>query len=232
MKPFVVELTGLPGSGKTTAATGACEALVRAGVPCRVADDRVSASQPRLQRVLRRSAYAAGAAALRPHEAARAARALLASGQQQPVDAASLTAQWLATVHVAHRAHAKPGVHLLEEGTAQTIWSACLRSDRLQPQALWPRLPSRAHSDLIVVTRVAAGTAATRLSARASRHSRTQSLAPEAALAELHRGDRLLARVLRCAPAPVVRVDAEQHPAEVAAAVARAVLLALHDRMP
>lgn len=206
-RSVVVELAGLPGSGKTTLATALQLILHGEGIVCTVADSGVSAAAPRWARVARRTGYGVRALLDDPADSGRAVRAMVGSGQESPRDVAAVTAQWLATGHLVSRARTRPGVHLLEEGVLQTVWTAMLRARRQKAEALWENLPRAARSDLVLLLDVSPALAADRLGTRSSRHSRTQASAPAEQLAELTRGQRLLDELVGSCPVPVQRVD-------------------------
>ena len=219
-----MELAGLPGSGKTTLASGLRDRGAAQGLRWTVADIGVSAQSHLVVRNCRRVAYAARSVARHPVLAVRAARHLLGSGQARPVDSVSLLLQWLATGYVLERARRGPGVQLLEEGALQAIWTAALRSRRLRPEALWSCLPPRARGDLVVLVDISPELAADRLAGRSSRHSRTQLLESPERLTELRHGGALLDSVVEHCPVRVVRIDAEGRSGEwLVEAVHRAV---------
>lgn len=205
-RSLVVELAGLPGSGKTTLADALCRLAVSEGVACSVVDGGVSARSARWLRVARRAGYGLRALLDDPRHAGRGVRLVLTSGQHSPRDALALGAQWLATGHLAADAHARPGLRLLEEGMLQTVWSAALRAGSLRTDELWSALPVRSRSDVVLLLDVDPELAAARLGARPSRHSRSQTIAADLRLAELVRGDRLLRRLAATCPLPVHRV--------------------------
>jgi hypothetical protein len=101
------------------------------------------------------------------------------------------------------------GVCLLEEGPVHTVWTLLLRSAGGDPGAWWRAAPTGVCSDLVLVLDVTPAEAQRRLAARASRHSRTQALAPAAQRSELERGALLLERVLASCPVPVLRLQTE-----------------------
>jgi thymidylate kinase len=194
----VVELCGLPGSGKSALAAPTCAALRRAGVDAVVADEPVSAVASRSARVRRKALAAAAAAAAEPVLAARAAFGVAVT-RPAPRDGAGLLAQWL-TVRRLHRlGRSRPGVSLLEEGTVQTLWSLALRAD--------PERTNRARAlatdltpDLLVVVDAPLDVLLRRLDERPSRHSRTQRLAVDRRGAELEQGRLLLDRLVDTLP--------------------------------
>jgi thymidylate kinase len=203
---LVIELAGLPGSGKTTLASGLARRLTQDGLSCSVADLDVSARSGRLARTRRRATYSALEVARHPAASLRATQLLLSSAQARRADSAKLVMQWLATGHLLAAAHARPGVQLLEEGAAQTIWTALLRAGRLEASELWECLPRQAHGHVQLFVDVSPEVAADRLVRRRSRHSRTQLLPHAERLAELHRGRDLFDQVIGSSPLPVLRV--------------------------
>lgn len=195
-RPVVVELCGLPGSGKSSVAAEACRALLAAGVDARVADLRVSAAAPRPARVARRSGLAAWEAVITPVETARAARRIAGTGPTLR-DGTALLAQLLTVRRLAARATHGAGASLLEEGTLQTLWSVALRAERdLGDPAGWgPRT-----SDLVVHVDCPTDVVLQRLADRPSRHSRTQQLTAAERGPELERGRLILDSLLAAVP--------------------------------
>jgi thymidylate kinase len=119
-------------------------------------------------------------------------------------------------------------VQLFEEGVVQRLWSLALRAENDVVPRLWDGLRPRSRTDLVVLVDVPVQAAASRLTQRTSRHSRTQQLAPALLLAELERGRDLLDRLLADAPVRVVRLaGAETAPPGLAETAAAAVLQAL-----
>lgn len=211
-RSLVVELAGLPGSGKTTLADALCRVAVCEGVACSVVDRGVSARSARWSRVARRAGYGLHAVLDDPRHAGRGVGVVLTSGQRSARDALALSAQWLATGHLAAGAHARHGLQLLEEGVLQTVWSTALRAGRLRTEELWSALPASSRSDVVLLLDIDPALAADRLGGRASRHSRSQTIAPDLRLAELTRGDRLLQRLAAGCPLPVHRVVVQDEP--------------------
>jgi thymidylate kinase len=205
----VVELCGLPGSGKTTLARALVEVLAVAGVEATVLDASISAAVGRPVRAARRLGLASTSALRRPVPSARAA-AWFASGRQSPGDASSAFVQWLAVQRLVDRADGAATLHLLEEGAVQTLWTALLRADGPSTaSSAWALLPRSGRSDLVVLVDVPLETASARLARRRSRHSRTQLLDADARRAELARGQALLEDLVGHCPLPVIRVAGE-----------------------
>jgi hypothetical protein len=214
-RPLVVELCGLPGAGKSTLAAALTAQLAPPGGPgCRVLDAPISAAVPRGRRLPRRLLLAAGAVVRQPRAAALDVSRLLGSGPASRRDVVAGLAQWWATNALvtgarAGRGEAASSVCLLEEGPVHTVWTLLLRTASGDPSSWWATVPDAARSDLVLVLEVSPVEAQRRLAARASRHSRTQSLPSEAQRAELERGALLLERVLASCPVPVLRLRTE-----------------------
>jgi thymidylate kinase len=195
----VVELCGLPGSGKSVLAAHTVAALRRAGVEAIVADLPVSAAAPTSARVRRKVLAATAEAATEPVATARTARAVTGI-RPAPRDGLGLLAQWLSVRRLHRSARSRPGVSLLEEGIVQTVWSLGLRAPPggTDPARL---LDAEAAPDLLVVVEAPLDVLLRRLDDRPSRHSRTQRLAVDRRGPELERGRLLLDRLvdtLRC----------------------------------
>jgi hypothetical protein len=205
----VVELAGLPGSGKTTLAVELRQLLTDRGVPCRIADRGISAAVPRSRRAVRRVWHASVAAGAEPGWAASSAHHFTGVHNRSARDNAATLVQWLAVADLARAARLSTGVSLLEEGLVQTAWTLLLRSRRpghVDLRELFQAVPSSAHSDLVLVVDVPVQMAADRLATRSSRHSRTQLLPADQRADELRHGAELLDLLLRMVPVPVHRL--------------------------
>lgn len=194
--------------------------LAAEGVEVAVLDSPISAAVARRTRGARRLRLASAAALRWPLCSARAA-AWFAAGRTSRRDAAATYVQWLAVQSLVRRA-GDEGLHLVEEGAVQTLWTARLRAPSPPPGTVaWTLVPAVARSDAVVLVDVPLETAAARLARRRSRHSRTQRLPPEARLAELRHGHALLEDLLAHCPLPVIRVsnDEDDTPEQTAARV-------------
>ena len=191
---LVVELAGLPGAGKSTLAAATRVALLARGMPCTIADRPVSAAVPKPVRSARRLALAAAELARHPRRGVAAARAVRSAGPATARDELAGVVQWLAVQRLLARAHRRPGVHLVEEGPVQTLWTLGLRSAGGPPGP-----PAGDGPDLLVVVEAPLELVSARLAARRSVHSRSQRLGEAARLTELRHGRGLLDRLVEAA---------------------------------
>jgi hypothetical protein len=191
---LIVEFAGLPGAGKTTVANSTNRTLLAAGVPSRVCDQSISASVPVSTRTRRRLALAGAELSHRPVQGLVALRAVRRLAPATSRDALAGAAQWLAVQRLEARATRAPGVHLLQEGRVQTLWTLALRArgDRDELR----RLARPPEGLLLVVVDAPVALLCTRLAARASQHSRTQLLPERERVAELVAGQGLLWEIL------------------------------------
>jgi hypothetical protein len=187
-----VELAGIPGSGKSRRARALATGLAARGVVVHQPQALVAPSTPTGVRLARKG-MACGAATLRdPATTARVVSAVVHSGQPGPADVAGRAVQWLVAQQIVGSARRREGITVMDEGLLQALWSIGIRGNAepvLRALALGHRVPT---PDLVIVVRVPPELALTRLTARTSRHSRTQQLAQPERLAELKRGTLLL----------------------------------------
>jgi thymidylate kinase len=224
MSGIVLELAGLPGSGKSTLAGALVRRLRADGVPVVIADHDVSAAVRKDVRTARRLGHALREATVRPAAATRVTSVIVRSRQDAPRDVPAVLAQWLATAGLVAGSRPVPGVRLLEEGFAQTVWTAALRARRLPPEDLWACLPAGARTDLVLFLDVPPELAAHRLAARESQHSRLQRFPASTWVSQLRRGQEAFDSVLSTCPLTVTRVRAgEVAPDVLAGRVAAAV---------
>jgi hypothetical protein len=192
----VVELCGLPGAGKTHVAQLLAREMVSRGVIAHVGGVLVGPDVPTPSRVSRKLGLTAAEIAIRPRSAAAVALRIAVSGQRDRDDVARRVVQWLGTQRLIRAARRTEGVHILDEGVVQALWSVGLRGD---VSGVLRTLESRrdwAAPDLVVLVEARLETIYARLDARPSRHSRVQRLSGQDRSAEIAHGERLLARIV------------------------------------
>jgi hypothetical protein len=187
----IVELCGLPGSGKSHVASVLARALLARGHEPH--DVRASLG-PDVGAALRvpRKLSAAVTATLAEPGAAVAIGAAVIRSQRTIAARASRSLQWLVTQELLRRARRDGGVYVLDEGVVQALWSIGLRGDVERVVEALDSEPAWIGPDVLLVVRATPAAADRRLSARASTHSRTQRLPADDRLAELERGEELL----------------------------------------
>ncbi len=201
-------------------------ALAARGMPCTIADLAVSAVVPTPIRVARRLLWSMEQAGRHPGRGMALARSVHASSVGSARDAVAGTVQWLAVQRAADRARRRHGVHLLEEGPVQTVWTLGLRAGRDVASGRLPALAAHTRTDLVVVVEAPVALAAERLRERSSIHSRTQRLVELERQAELERGHELLRALLGVMGGPQLLVvnDGSVTPRDLARGVAEWVL--------
>jgi hypothetical protein len=173
----IVELSGIPGAGKSYLARELVRVLASEG---RVVDaplDAVSPSLGTARRVVRKLGLAAVEAMRDPVAAARLVLAIARSGQ--PVrDLVHRSQNWLVVRALLRRCRRRPGIHVFDQGLVQELCSIGLRG-RWQEclDAAAPGSRSLA-ADLIVRVVVPVPTATARLANRDGAQSRVEALEP------------------------------------------------------
>ena len=193
--PTVVELCGLPGVGKTYVADRLVAALGEVGIVARRDDRGVGPDVGAGLRLGRKARLIASTAVVQPATSARAALRI-AAGQHGGRDAVARPVQWLVNQGVLALARRGTGVHLLEEGLVQALWSVGLRGGVERLLGVLEKSAAWEEPDVVLVVEAPLDAVRRRIEARSSVHSRTQRL-PEAELVrELQRGDELLRDLL------------------------------------
>jgi hypothetical protein len=186
-----LEVAGLPGSGKSRLVRSLTAALTERGIDVRLPQAGYSPSVPTPRRLARKAVACARVGACAPLATVRLVRGVRRSGQPGGADLAGRLVQLLVAESAVSRSR-PPGVHILDEGVVQSLWSVGLRGDAapaldaLDAPGAWPT------ADLLVVLAVAPEVAAERLRTRRSRHSRLQGLSDGEALAAIRSGQKRL----------------------------------------
>ena len=220
----VVELCGLPGSGKTTVASALAARLREAGVGCSVVDRTVSAAVPPQRRLPRKVAMVTRAVGSDPVGEARTAL-MLGARQLRPRDMVAIPVQWWVAKQLVGRARSAQGTAIAEEGLVQALWTAGLVSTAAEVPELVGLAESTARPDLVVHLDTPFELTLERLRSRGSRHSRVQALGDAEQRAARTRGDTLLRSLLaewtRRGYGEVVSVDATDPVDRIAAMLTR-----------
>jgi AAA domain len=214
---FVVELFGLPGSGKSYLAGELLRSSAEIGMPVTLPRGGVGPSVPSLPRMARKLGIVAGQVLQRPVPSFITMRSIV-SVQRRPTEGFSRCVQWAVTQRLLTSAGRRPGVHLFDEGLLQALWSVGLRGDVTPTLRVLERrsVPS-AMPDLVVVVHASIDEIQDRLAARHSRHSRLQAHHdPVVRRREIAHGAELVASLVtwwdRVAPGPGRLIEIRNDP--------------------
>jgi hypothetical protein len=190
---FVVELFGLPGSGKSHFARELLRSSAEIGMPVNLPVASIGPAVPSLPRMARKLGLVARQVLQRPVPSCVTMRSIV-SAQHRRTEGLSRCVQWAVTQRLLTSAGRSPGVHLFDEGLLQALWSVRLRGDVAPTlRVLEQRSGRYAVPDLVVTVHVSIDEIEDRLSARRSRHSRLQEPGdPIVRRRELARGAELV----------------------------------------
>jgi AAA domain len=214
---FVVELFGLPGSGKSHFARELLRGSAEIEMPVNLPGAGVGPAVPSLPRMARKLGLVAGQMLQRPVPSCIAMRSIV-SAQRPRTEGLSRCVQWAVTQRLLTSAGRRPGVHLFDEGLLQALWSVALRGDVTPTLRVLERRSGRsAMPDLVVVVHASIDEIEDRLAARHSRHSRVQEHHdPIARRRELARGAELVRSLVawweRVAPGPGRLIEIRNDP--------------------
>jgi hypothetical protein len=170
---IIVEFVGMPGSGKSTLAHATAELLRARGLPVWEPTYAMDHQTPHGPRQLRKLSHAVSALLTRRRSAVAFAAAALRSGQRHPGELGAVMVNWWYLLDVHRRAMVTPGVHLLDQGLLQALWS--LGYGARHPKAAFDNAPTmlpRSPRYMVVSLRVATETALERVRARPNGESR------------------------------------------------------------
>jgi hypothetical protein len=214
---FVVELFGLPGSGKSHFAREFLRSSAEIGMPVDLPGAGVGPTVPPLPRVARKLGLVAGQVLQRPGASCITMRSIV-SFQRPRTEGLGRCVQWAITQRLLTSAGRSPGVHLFDEGLLQALWSVGLRGDVTPTlRALEQRSGRDAMPDLVVAVHASIDEIEDRLAARRSRHSRLQEHHdPIVRRRELARGAELVGSLVawweRIAPGPGRLIEIRNDP--------------------
>jgi hypothetical protein len=211
---LVVEFVGIPGAGKSILARRACELLRAAGVPTTLhAHPTVplpAPSNPVAKAVsyLRYAPPFARLGARHPGALLRAAAAVRATRQRSAMGYFKVLHNLCKTSLLVERCRRQPGVHLVDQGTLQTLWAVAFSARA--PGALTPARASGALAalpDVAVVVTAESEDVRRRLAGRLvaigrlEERMRADPSVLEDAAAAFRAVDALIAAIGRAAPA-------------------------------
>lgn len=120
---LVVEFVGLPGAGKSALSRQVATLLRERGTtlsePTQALDRATT-----LRRSLVKASLGVEAAVAAPLTSARWIRTFVGMAQRRPADIGRVTLNWLFLAGLTRRLASRPGVHLLDQGVLQGLWSA------------------------------------------------------------------------------------------------------------
>jgi hypothetical protein len=214
---YVVELFGLPGSGKSYLTKELLRISADIGLPMNLPVERVGPAVPSLPRRARKLGLAAGQVLQRPVPSFTTMRSIVMN-QRPHTEGLGRCVQWAITQRLLTSAGRSPGVHLFDEGLLQSLWSVGLRGD-VTPmlRSLEQRSGRYAMPDLVVTVHASIDEIEDRLAARLSRHSRLQEhMDPIVRRRELGRGAELVGSLVawweHIAPGPGRLIEIRNDP--------------------
>ena len=192
---LLVEFLGLPGVGKSELSHRVAQRLAGNGIAVRQPSHVLAHGMSPPARRLGKTLYVLREILCHPVAAARTARAIAATGQRDRRTRGLLTFNWLLVVALARRARRRAGIHLLDQGLLQAVWSVAFDGDADGAVRLLSAPDAgRALPDVVVVVEADQGTVRQRLCHRAQNESRLERQFDRATELLAH-GDRLLQRI-------------------------------------
>lgn len=223
----VVELFGLPGAGKSSLA-----AAVAASSP---PSYRLTPfAQPNeTRRLLGKAGAVAMSAGRHPLVATRMGHAIALSRQPSVGQASRRYLTWLASQHRIRSHRHQPGMHLVDEGVLQSLWSIGLEGDLDRVLDTLGAAPTDwVRCDLAVVLDTPAEVAIDRVRRRESSHSRLDRIERRGQATLMRRGSELIEGLVgwyRGLGGQVISLGSTGNGDEVTGLVADEALRALHS---
>jgi hypothetical protein len=174
----IIELCGVPGSGKSTVAHGLVTELRRRGHAASLPLEEVSPRRPRGERLRRKLTRAATEVAGHPRASARTVQAVRRSHQPTWRAVAIRSLNWLVLRAAMRRASTTPGFHVFDQGIVQELCSLGFAGDAAAAIDIADPGAALLAPDLIVVVESDLGLADLRLAARPGRESRVEAAGP------------------------------------------------------
>lgn len=170
-----VEFLGLPGAGKSGVSKRAAELIRDAGIPVVETAFDLTHKSGVLARRWRKAAYVAREILLHPRYSSRSVRAIVATRQRTASDLFGAVWNWLFVSNLLRRGRHVPGVHMLDEGIFQALWSvgfgASVEGLSSVTGGAGPLLPV---PDVVVIVSARPSTVEQRLRSRGVRQSRLE----------------------------------------------------------
>ncbi|ADJ29593.1 hypothetical protein Nwat_2841 [Nitrosococcus watsonii C-113] len=167
----------MPGSGKSTLASRVAEIIEGKGIGVRKEAYVLAHCVSRRRRVTTKLLYVLSELFLEPRYALRSARAIAATSQNSTMEFIKGLFNWLFVTSLARPIMRFNGVHMLDQGVFQALWSIAFsggpNSLTLMVAKLLDHMPV---PNVIVIMHVEAPTVARRLAARQSQDSRLERL--------------------------------------------------------
>lgn len=174
---MVVEFLGMPGSGKSTLASRVVEIIEGRGIRVRKQAYVLAHCVSRRRRVTAKLLYVLSELFLEPRYAIRSASAIAATGQSATMELIKGLFNWLFVTSLVRPVTRFNGIHLLDQGLFQALWSIAFSGSHdslaIMTDKLLVHMPV---PNVVVIVHAQLPTIARRLAARQSQDSRLERL--------------------------------------------------------